>query len=157
MVALMCEHAGDFMRSRIDHAWDIIRGIHRRTQHSIHYRTATKSSQSIFKSLASIETDFNSLSLRDDAEVKQVRPELYVDAPARMIWNSLVALLCSIAGHISLRDDQALEICNADAFWLRLYRNGKHVARADVLNIPQGAGMNRLPVGRPHWQFVSVW
>lgn len=175
MLALVCEHAGGFMRSRIDHAWDIIRGVYRRTQHTTDRRTSTKPSQSLPKGLASIETGLKSLSVRDDSEATQYRPELYVDAPTRMIWNSLVSLQCSIASHISLSDDQfdqvltmldpvlerdevrqALEVCNADAVWLRLYKKGKHIARENVLYASQGAPIDRLPVGRPHWQFVSV-
>ncbi|KAH7408516.1 armadillo-type protein [Phaeosphaeria sp. MPI-PUGE-AT-0046c] len=175
MLALMCEHAGNFMRSRIDHAWTIIRGVHRRSQLSTNRGTGTKTSQPVSKSLTSIETGLKSLSVQDRAEVTPFRPELYVDAPTRMIWNSLVALLCSIAGHINLRDSQfdqvlamlhpvidrnevrrALESCNADAVWLQLYKKGKHIQALDILELRQGIAMHKLPVGRPQWQFVSV-
>lgn len=175
MLALMCDFAGDFMRSRIDDAWEIIRGVHRQSQRSEDRRTRTSSSQSTFKHLKSIETGLKNFSFGDSSDVTQYRPELYVDAPTRMIWNSLVALLCSIAGHVRLSDErfdqtltmldpvlaedkvrQSLGICNADALWLRLYKKDKKVANASGFRSPHGAAMHQIPVGRLQWQFVSV-
>jgi hypothetical protein len=146
IIALMCEHAGGFMRTRVESAWGILRGVVRRTK----VRRASPTS---------IETDISRLSIRTAAQVDSFRPELYVDAPTRMIWNSIVRLFCVIAQHVLIRDDlfdevldvldpvlhqsevrSALEVGNADAVWLSMH--GRRT------------WTGKRPVGKPGWEFV---
>jgi hypothetical protein len=156
ILALMCEHAGDFMRTRVEDAWDIFNKIHRRTKQRENRRGDSKSL------LTSLETGMKSLSV---SQTNTYRPELYIDAPTKMIWNSLVGLLCAVAAHVTIRDERfdevleildpvlerddvrsKLEVCNADAVWLKLYKKGK---------VPEmGVAMDKLPVGK--WQFVKI-
>jgi hypothetical protein len=161
IVALMCEHAGDFMRGRIEHAWDIFEKVYRRT------KERNRAPPSVSLGLKGIESGMQSLSVT----WQSYRPELYVDAPSRMIWNSLVGLLCAVAGHVTIRDERvdemlrildplleredvrrALEKCNADAVWLTLYRKGKQRNETAGSCAPK----LKVPVGRPEWKFVQV-
>lgn len=161
IVALMCEHAGDFMRGRIEAAWDLFGKLHRRT------KERNRASPSLSLGFKGIESGMQSLSVTSQS----YRPELYVDAPSRMIWNSLVGLLCAIAGHVTIRDERvgemlrildpvleredvkrALEKCNADAVWLTLYRKGIERNEAAGSCAPK----LKTPSGRPEWNFVQV-
>jgi hypothetical protein len=164
VLALMCEHAGDFMRTRIDDAWDIFGKLHRRTK--VRRGTPQSSFSSALK-ISNVETNMNNLSL--DQSPTPFRPELYVDAPTRMIWNSLVDLLCAIAGHVTVKDERldelfdilepvleredvrrALEVCNADMVWLRTYKKGRMAGKGN------GVTMDNMPMGRNRWEFVRI-
>jgi hypothetical protein len=158
-LALLCVHAQNFMKSRIEAAWDVILGLQRRGTH----RSSNNGRSSAPRPLAHVESRLASLTLASQAPAPSYRPEMYVDAPARMIWDSLVSLLCAIAVHVAMDEERfeqildvlepvlergdvrdALETCNADAVWLRMYRRGKK----------EGMGMDERPVGK--WQFVEV-
>lgn len=177
-ISMMCEYAEDFMRSRIDSAWSVLMQVYRRTQK----RSESRNKNDAFSSshnLKRIEIGIQTLSVEDKIALDTYRPEKYVDAPTRMIWNSLVGLLCCISRHVSIREDlfnqildilgpvletsnvrQALEARNADAVWLRLYRKDMRlpqVKRSDVEgNVELLSSKYTLPQGRPGWQFVTI-
>ncbi|KAF1847565.1 uncharacterized protein K460DRAFT_281540 [Cucurbitaria berberidis CBS 394.84] len=179
IVALMCEYAGDFMRTRVEDAWDIIRKVYRRTKHQTDSRSKGGSLISTSLSISTIETSMTKLSM-DSAPTRDLfRPELYVDAPTRMVWKSFVDLLSAIAKHVTVREErfdelldmldpvlersdvrQALEQCNADAVWLRLYkkikRNSLQKSSGSRLSDDTFTSTRKVPVGRPHWQFVRL-
>jgi hypothetical protein len=173
IVALMCEHAGDFMRTRIEGAWYLIRKVYKRTKQHEGRRGTSKSPP---LNISAIENSMTKLSMN---ETDLSRPELYVDAPTRMIWNSLVSFLCAIAKHVTVREErfeemldmldpvlrrndvrEALKCCNADAVWLRLYKKSRQSGgeeRSGSGNTARAHGLvGRLPVGRAHWQFERV-
>ena len=173
IVALMCEHAGDFMRTRIEDAWDIIRKVHRRTKHQSDSRKQSNSIGPGSLKISAIETGMNSLSIDKKSLTDLYRPELYVDAPTRMIWNSLVSLLCTIARFVTVKDErfdemldildpvlerqdvrEALDACVPDAVWLRVYKKSKIVPREKEVRASVRIG--QMPVGRAHWKFVRV-
>ncbi|KAF2126115.1 HEAT repeat protein-like protein [Dothidotthia symphoricarpi CBS 119687] len=179
IVALMCEHAGDFMRSRIDDAWDILTKVHRRTKQRTDNRISSGKLISTSTNLSRVETGMSALSMDPISRSDSFRPEMYVDAPTRMIWNSLVGLLCAIAQHVVVRDErfdeilnvldpvldridvrQALEYSNADAVWLRLYKKSKQnfpQTSTKSINLAETSpSVGKLPVGRPHWDFVRL-
>lgn len=171
IITLMCEHAGDFMRTRIEDAWGTITMTYKRTK----AHTSSRSSKlggSLTPSLVPIATlDLNMSKLVvSSPSPSSYAPELYVDAPTRMIWKSLVGLLCAIARHVVVREDRfdemldmldpvlevnevrlALEQSNADALWLRLYKKGLEDGR-----VGDGAERMKGPVGKPEWGFVRV-
>jgi hypothetical protein len=179
VLALTCEYAGDFMRSRIDDAWELFRKILRRTQHRSDHSVKT---QSLISSSADPTTAWKGVkNLTADATSTPTTymSEFYIDAPARMVWDSLVALLCAISGHVTIKDSRfdelllildsvldrdevrrALETCNADAVWLQSYKKRKNSLEASTSHSSQSDGTNandyRSPVGRPHWHFVSI-
>jgi hypothetical protein len=155
----MCEHAGEFMRTRIEDAWDIFGRIHRRTKQREDRRGGTQSL------LTGLDTGMKGLSVSTPSAY---RPEMYIDAPTKMIWNSLVGLLCVIVEHVTIRDERfdevldmmdpvlqredvkrAMERCNADAVWLRLYT--KELAKGGM-----GVAMDRVPEAKLDWHFVCV-
>ncbi|KAH5401487.1 hypothetical protein HBI32_171380 [Parastagonospora nodorum] len=159
IVALMCEHAGDFMRTRIEDAWDVFGRIHRRTKQREDRRGGTQSL------LTGLDTGMKGLSVSTPSAY---RPEMYVDAPTKMIWNSLVGLMCVVVEHVTIRDERfdsvldmmdpvlekeevkrAMERCNADAVWLRLYT--KELAKGGT-----GVAMDRVPEAKLDWHFVCV-
>jgi hypothetical protein len=171
ILALMCEHAGDFMRSRIDDAWEVFGKLHRRTKQRSDRRTNNQPLITSSLSLTSVDTGMKNLSVAaTSTPTTTYRPELYVDAPTRMIWNSLVSLLCAIAGNVTIKEERldelfqildpvleredvrrALEVCNADMVWLRLYKKGRTLATPVTK-----PAMDILRTGRPHWQFVRI-
>jgi hypothetical protein len=178
IVALICEHARDFMRTRIEDAWDLFRKVYKRTkQHDDRGRGG--SSQSTSLKGTGIETGMTRLSMEPRPTTDLSRPELYVDAPTRMIWNSTVFLLCAIAKHVTVRDErfeemldmldpvlarsdvrEALEYSNADAVWLRLYkkqqRSNKEQQTISNASTKTHGLLGRIPVGKSHWQFVRL-
>tara|TARA_R110002003_G_scaffold274_2_gene18002 strand:+ start:637 stop:3729 length:3093 start_codon:yes stop_codon:yes gene_type:complete len=174
IMALMCTHAGDFMRSRIEGAWDVLKGVQKLTKHRSEHRSTNHSRgfnripTSLPTGMKAIETGLNTISLTTSSSANQYRPELYVDAPSRMIWNSLVKLFCAVAQYVAIRDEhfddmlrmldpvlekeevkRAMETCNADAVWLRLYKKGNAAQAGNV-------GKTKMPVGRAHWRFVEI-
>jgi hypothetical protein len=178
IVALMCEHARDFMRTRVEDAWDVIRKVYKRTKQ---HDDRSRSGDSKFTSLkiTGIETGMTRLSMESQPSSNFSRPELYVDAPTRMIWNSLVGLLCAIARNVTIRDErfeetldmldpvlarsdvrEALEYSNADAVWLRLYKKRQQTIKGGQTSSDASAkahgSLGKIPVGKPHWQFVRV-
>ncbi|KAF2030761.1 hypothetical protein EK21DRAFT_100239 [Setomelanomma holmii] len=175
IMALMCTHAGDFMRSRIDEAWGAFKSVYRRTKQRSDPRGSTRSrgfnNTSPSSSLKTIETGFNSLAITTPSasNVNAYRPELYIDAPSRMIWTSLVKFLCAVAEHVTIPDERfddilamldpvleredvkrALEKRNTDAVWLRLYKK-----RKDAEARGGWKGVKR-PEGRAGWKFVEI-
>jgi hypothetical protein len=174
IMALMCTHAGDFMRSRIEGAWDVLKGVQKLTKHRSEHRSTNHSRgfnripTSLPTGMKAIETGLNTISLTTSSSANQYRPELYVDAPSRMIWNSLVKLFCAVAQYVAIRDEhfddmlrmldpvlekeevkRAMETCNADAVWLRLYKKGDAAQAGNV-------GKTKMLVGRAHWRFVEM-
>ncbi|KAL5115367.1 hypothetical protein ACEQ8H_006743 [Pleosporales sp. CAS-2024a] len=158
IIALMCENAGGFMRTRIEESWHLLRQTWKRTKQREDRRGGNKKGL-----LTGFETDMQHLS------VSTYRPEMYVDTPTKMIWNSLVGLLCAIAEHVTIRDERLEEISqmldpvleradvkksldkgNADALWLLLYKKAK-VAKGGVR-----IAKMKMPKERPGWHFVRV-
>ncbi|KAF3036881.1 hypothetical protein E8E11_005652 [Didymella keratinophila] len=145
VIAVMCEHAGGFMRSRIEAAFPALRLVEARTKASGAKRPQGKAgprsggvSQGGLK-IRDVETRFEDLSI-EPANTEAGNPELYTSTPSRMIWDALVVCLRAIVAHVNLRDEQfeelldmldpvltrpdvriALERANGDAVWLRLY------------------------------------
>lgn len=160
IVALMCEYAGGFMRTRIEECWGVLGRVYKRTQQR------ERSHPSRSNGLKTIETGMSSLDITSTS-TSSYRPELYIDAPSRMIRNSLVNLMCKIAAHVTIRDERfeetlgmlepeleredvrrSLERCNADAVWLRMHKK----ERASIGR----EGVGKVPVGRSEWKFVKI-
>lgn len=172
VIGVMCEHAGSFMRSRIESAFDILKKVHRRTQernlaNRSSMRSKTKSLQGGFN-ISHVSTGLSSLSISSTptTSTQLDRPELYTSAPSRMIWDALVGCLCAIASHVALRDEQfeelldildpvlsredvnsALNRANADAVWLRLYKKQREQECKVVYKTPETGG---------RWNFIVL-
>ena len=176
ILALMCEHAGDFMRTRIEDSWHLIKEVYRRTKrHENRSKPSNKTAFSPPLKITGIETEMEDLSMHPKTTASLERPELYVDAPTRMIWNSLVGLLCNISKNVTLREErfedtmdmldpvlaqshvrEKLECANADAVWLRLYKKSQYESSDEIGLKKVQALIGKLPVGKLHWHFVRV-
>ncbi|EDU42727.1 conserved hypothetical protein [Pyrenophora tritici-repentis Pt-1C-BFP] len=176
ILALMCEHAGDFMRTRIEDSWHLVKKVYQCTkQHENRNKASTKTKFSSTLKINAIETGMQRLSMRPQQTMSIERPELYVNAPSRMIWSSLVGLLCSIAKYVTIREErfedtmnmldpvlarsdvrEALECANADAVWLRLYKKSQRGGSDETGMKKSQMVMGKLPVGKPHWNFAKV-
>jgi hypothetical protein len=77
IIALMCEHARDFMRTRVEEAWDLFRKVYKRTkQHDDRGRGGSSKSASL--KITGIETGMTRLSMESQPTTDLSRPELYV-------------------------------------------------------------------------------
>ncbi|KAI8942024.1 hypothetical protein NX059_000130 [Plenodomus lindquistii] len=195
VVSLLCEHAGDFMRSRVDEAWEIFRRVDRRARDTGRNSSSSSSRGGVGRGGRKLEIgritesmgglpvgaqrggftsssafDLDKVSTREK-EKEVYRPERYIDAPTRMVWNSFVGLLCSVARYVTVKEERgeemldmldvvlekedvrsAMECWNADAVWLRLYKRGLQGNRSVLTDM----GLRGIPVGRPEWRFVKV-
>lgn len=172
VVGMMCQYAGNFMRTRIEGAFDVLKTLHRRTQErpSTKGQNGGRGARSVQGSLKldNISTSLSSLSISSSpsATTQLDRPELYTSAPSRMIWDALVSCLCAVASNVALRDEQfeeildildpvlarsdvknALDKVNADSIWLRLYKKQRQDHGGKVWQVPEAKG---------RWKFTVV-
>lgn len=182
IVALMCEHAGNFMKSRIEAAWSLLKAIHRRTVKRTDNRFVKSRGKPTSLLISPTSTSLTKAHPIDD-DLTLSRPELYVDAPTRMIWDALVRLLCAVSQHVGVQEKyfdeildmldpvlgdanvrKALERRSPEAVWLRLYkksqleeeRKGNGGEWAVLAGIEELRARRRRMEVRPEWEFVEV-
>lgn len=133
----MCVNAGDFMSGRIDEAWSHIKKIHR-----------LKTGRASKRVARSVPIGFSGTMISNivrapGREVTATNGQQhYVDAPSRIIWESLVRLLSTLVCYVAVSDNifdeildmlspilatqhdvrEAMETRNPDAVWLALWR-----------------------------------
>ncbi|KAH6625810.1 HEAT repeat protein-like protein [Boeremia exigua] len=170
VIGVICKHAGTFMRSRIESAFDVLKKLHRHTQERPN-TDASKGNQGgkhEVSNLDTIATSFSSLVIAPAASnpAQLDRPELYRSTPARMIWAALVSCLCAVASHVSLRDEQfeevldildpvlsrpdvksAIDKVNADSVWLRLYKKQRSSQDKKAQIVPEAQG---------RWELICI-
>ncbi|KAI5362337.1 Putative armadillo-like helical protein [Septoria linicola] len=143
MVATLCEHAGGFMRTRIQQLWPDLCAMH--------HRVSTEVVQNVHSHYRVAGQDPRPSAGRSDAghfaqALARMRasPADYTDTSTRLLWNSLVSLISAVVKRVSLTPemfDEALDMLdsmlddeqvrndleaeNADAVWLVLLRDGK--------------------------------
>ncbi|KAF2107174.1 armadillo-type protein [Lophiotrema nucula] len=175
IVAVMCEYAGNFMKSRIECIWEDIKSIYQRTLKQADEMRGNHQTKSA--NLNIIRTGHEISKPSSGSEL--AHSYLYVDAPSRMIWESLVAFLCKVAKHVVVRDEfyddtldmvdpvlgraevrKALESRNPDAIWLREYRKSNlQAAQLDDETVrPASTNVPTLsvPVSEALWNFVPL-
>nr|OQO29225.1 hypothetical protein B0A51_07770 [Rachicladosporium sp. CCFEE 5018] len=145
VIALLCEHAGSFMRSRITALWPVIKDLHRRLVADL-----VKTVAPVPKSWAreNVETDPKAVS-RAFALTKPSGSSavaVYADTSLRLLWDALVGFLLAMVRSTPSLDpdvfDETLEMLtpvldraevrealegpsgNADAVWLIRLRTG---------------------------------
>lgn len=123
VVGAMCEHAGGFMRSRVEAVIPVLRTVWRRTSAAspsraspgeVRPRISTNASaprDMLFQSSPQITTSTVSTRFSD----LRIAPHtadthIYTDTPSRMLWDALVTCLCKIATHVALRDEHMDEV-----------------------------------------------
>lgn len=141
IVAILCEYAGDFMRTRILQLWPVLIEIHQKTANQI---------LQIAKPVTAKRRDQTStaLVLGSDLLKKAVTrmrasPADYSDTSTRLVWDSLVKTIVAAVQYVAVppeRFDEALSMLapvleeeyvrnaleseNSDAVWLVRVRNG---------------------------------
>ncbi|KAF1961578.1 HEAT repeat protein-like protein [Byssothecium circinans] len=123
IVALMCEHAGNFMRSRIDAAWGLFKSVHRRATKNNDISKTDKGSKTLKMKttrLVDLSTITSNPNTSSATQLTTTGPSTvalpsstpldltstYTSAPTRMIFDALVLLLCSISRHVEIREEQ---------------------------------------------------
>ena len=175
VVAIMCLHAGDFMTSRIEGIWEDITKIHHRAVRAVR-RPPRGSGDSTSMTISQSTPRRTDIVLSEPAQVTQAaNQEYYVDAPTRLVWESLVRFLTTIVENVSVREEifddvlsmlepvleertaikKSLETRNPDAVWLKLFaKSQRQMHEPGDKNGPK----YRLtePVGRPEWKFARL-
>ncbi|KAF2003164.1 ARM repeat-containing protein [Amniculicola lignicola CBS 123094] len=177
-VALMCTYAGNFMKSRIEGMWVDLKSIHRRTT------TKGVSGRPHNGKMGSGGLNFMQTSekgimgaIKEDGVI--LRPEMYHEAPSKMIWDALVRLLTVVSGHVLVRDEyfdsmldmldpvlgqahvrQALERRNPDAVWLHMIKkdDGELDKMKESLEKLRGQEkvLGQVSSGRVGWNFARL-
>ena len=175
VVAIMCLHAGDFMTSRIEGIWEDITKIHHRAARAIR-RPPQSSGDSTSMTISQSIPRRTDIVLSEPARVTQAaNQEYYVDAPTRLVWESLVRFLTTIVENVSVREEifddvlsmlepileertaikKSLETRNPDAVWLKLFaKSQQQMHEPGVKNGPKYKLTK--PVGRPEWKFARL-
>ena len=167
IIALMCTYAENFMLSRIEGAWEDLKTLHKKNFSQTSIRTGKYSPPP--RGLILLQKDRANASRHSDhSQLDHYRPEKYVDAPTRLIRESLTRLFCAIAQHVMVREEmfddildildqslyredvrKALGSRNPDAIWLRLFKQGDQSGKDTIEKFTIGM----QPVGK--WKFIS--
>ncbi|KAF2164684.1 hypothetical protein M409DRAFT_25078 [Zasmidium cellare ATCC 36951] len=155
VVALLCEHAGDFMRSRVLQLWPRLVEIHGQiVKDIVQSSMPTRALQSEKKQPTSTSTVSKSSHLKQAIARFRSSPADYSDTGTRQTWTSLMHTVPAIVRHVTIPADlfeealemmspmlddakvmEAFESQNADAVWLSRVRNGTvAVPRMPMLN-----------------------
>jgi len=178
VMASICTHAGNFMKSRIEGAWGDLTALHQRIVKQTDNRPMSGKLKSTNLNIGYKGNSVMSSTI--DSDINTYRPDLYVGVPVRMISESLAQLLSTVAKHVAIREEyfddvldivdtaleqgdirKALEVRNADAVWLRLFIKSKQQ------DSEKGFGHDSptrflVSVGnfpedhQPHWNFIQV-
>ena len=143
IVAILCEHAQDFMRTRIMALWPLVMEIHRDTVKSITTASlpATRSARTTTNPSASLV--LRKSVLKQAVAHMQASPADYSNTSTRLVWDALVKMLLQLVRSTKLSPDlfdgvvgmlepvlenaevrEVLEAENADAVWLARLRTG---------------------------------
>ncbi|KAI7222821.1 ARM repeat-containing protein [Hortaea werneckii] len=151
IIGVLCEHAGDFMRTRIIELWPGLAEVYRRTARDIVSNSGSgkvddPKKRSIGRQTTSV-TAWKSHTSAFDRALRTMydSPTHYIDTSTRLVWDAFVEALTTVIKHVPLSpelfDDalemlapvldsgpdvrKALEAENADAVWLLLMKRGK--------------------------------
>ena len=163
IVNLLCEYAGDFMRSRVLQLWPTLQEMY----HTVAKDIMLSTSSSHVKALNSrLETTamISNADFRHAVSRMQAEPVTYGDTSPRLLWPALVGLLATLVQNVQIpphMSEEALEIVepmleraeirsgfekeNADAVWLAEIRSGA-VPKPPMPWIPDGVT----------WQFAEL-
>ncbi|KAI7009872.1 hypothetical protein KC355_g6393 [Hortaea werneckii] len=151
IIGVLCEHAGDFMRTRIIELWPGLAEVYRRTARDIVSNSGPgkvddPKKRPTGRQITSV-TAWKSHTSAFDRALRTMydSPTHYIDTSTRLVWDALVEALTTVIKHVPLspelfddalemlapvldsRSDvrKALEAENADAVWLLLMKKGK--------------------------------
>lgn len=141
IIALFCEHAVEFMRTRILQLWPVLVEIHQKTASEILQNVKPASSKR--RNHASTELVPMPDLLEKAVSRMRSSPADYSDTSTRLVWGSLIGTIVAVVRYVALppeRFDDALDMLapvlgeddvrsalereNSDAVWLARLRNG---------------------------------
>ncbi|KAI7678969.1 ARM repeat-containing protein [Hortaea werneckii] len=163
IIGVLCEHAGDFMRTRIIELWPGLSEVYRRTARDIlsnsgHNKVDSPKKRSPGREITSVTAGKSYTSTFDRAlRTMYDSPTHYIDTSTRLVWDAFVEALATVVKHVPLSpelfDDalemlapvldsrpdvrQALEAENADAVWLLLMKRGR-LSSLECPEMPEG-------------------
>lgn len=170
VMGLMGVEAGAFMKGRVEDVWPALRRVWRvRAGGGGLARESRIVSGKGRSRGVNLEGLSNVVALRGkESDVGEGGGQFYVQAPARIIGDAFITLMCRILQYVGMSDEmfdecldmlvavaekrgdvrKALEDRNPDAVWLGLWRRGKdRDARRDDLKEVE------RPTGRKEWRF----
>ncbi|EME84970.1 uncharacterized protein MYCFIDRAFT_134049 [Pseudocercospora fijiensis CIRAD86] len=155
VIALLCEHAGDFMRSRIQQLWPALLEIHSRIVKDI-VQVAQSAKGKHTQDRGPSALVLSSSRLKQALSRMRGAPAEYSDTSTRLVWTALVHLYTAIVRYVPIQPEQfdevlvvlepvlddndvreALEVVNPDAVWLVRLRNGD-IPLPSALKLPHG-------------------
>ncbi|KAI7716833.1 ARM repeat-containing protein [Hortaea werneckii] len=151
IIGVLCEHAGDFMRTRITELWPGLTEVYHRTARDIVSNSGPgkvddPKKRSTGRQITSV-TAWKSRTSAFDRALRTIydSPTHYIDTSTRLVWDALVEALTTVIKHVPLSPElfedalemlapvldsrpdvrKALEAENPDAVWLLLMKKGK--------------------------------
>ncbi|TKA29790.1 hypothetical protein B0A50_03154 [Salinomyces thailandicus] len=173
IVGVLCESAGDFMRTRITQLWPGLLALYRQTAKGISdsaFATTTDRAKQQRHVGSSALVTIPPAAFQRAVTRMQTFPDSYTDTSTRLVWDALTSVLTAAVKSVPLPPElfeDALEMLgpvlesrpevktvleneNADAVWLALVKSG-------LVAVPQtpaafvGAGK-----GRAEWRFPEM-
>ncbi|KAK4979467.1 hypothetical protein LTR28_004493 [Elasticomyces elasticus] len=163
VIAIICRHAGAFMRSRIESLWHVVGRIYQQAAQGLEggIERQDKPAMTMLS------------SGKEVVRAKEPAVSRYVDTSTRIVQQSLIDMLSAIVEYVGIDADMfddaldmlaptvkqrpdvraILEQVNADALWLFEVRNGA-VVPPELPVMPSGRSGNAE--FDPPWQFVKV-
>ncbi|KXS94431.1 hypothetical protein AC578_3539 [Pseudocercospora eumusae] len=155
IIASFCEHAGDFMRSRIQQLWPALLEIHSKLVKAI-VPIAQPAKGTSTRGRDSNAVVVSSSRLKQALSRMRSAPTNFSDTSTRLVWTALVHVYTAIVRYVVIQPEQfdevlgilepvlddedvreALEVVNADAVWLIRLRNG-YIPLPSALELPHG-------------------
>lgn len=143
ILRILCEYAGDFMRTRIDQLWPRLVEIYQSTANEIIKSVWTDRSTIANAKQSELALASSTSNIKQAMSRMQAHPASYSDTSNQLLWTAITVTLTSIIQHVQISTEQfdealgmlepvlerddvrfAIEQENADAFWLANLRIG---------------------------------
>ena len=174
VIGLLCIHAGDFMRGRIESLWPHIISIY-----SARADTTRKSVTSSTQFRSVLEGQHRTIeNVVQSALVTRSQGDSYSNSPIRLIRDGVHRLISAIVKHTAIDEttyDQMLELVapvlehlpdlkeamearNPDAVWLTMLRimQNRPVGHHSIAPTNVATGTPVRPAGKPGWTFSEL-
>lgn len=179
VISIMCLYAGNFMIGRIEGIWEDITKIHRRAVRAVKRPVQYRRDSTSLTTLRSTPRGADIVISEAGPVMQTIDQEHYVDAPTRLVWESLVRFLTTIIEYVAVREDifddilsmlepvleertaikESLDARNPDAVWLKLFLKNQRQAHERAHEPAADSDITfklTEPVGRPEWRFARL-
>ncbi|KAK5159689.1 hypothetical protein LTR04_004843 [Oleoguttula sp. CCFEE 6159] len=171
IVGLLCVHAGDFMKGRIDSIWGDVRNM---------YISLSKKTTVLERSIPkSVQPDqapkISGTVTKAILPASSSPPDPYIDAPTRLIRDTLIRFMCTLVEYVAIDDEifddivamlapyliqrpqirVTLERRNPDAVWLAVKETEAATASKTGGSREVCRERPRCPVGQS-WKFAEL-